>query len=1361
MSRHRHQPAPDALPEPIVRSLRSLIRRARTVIAVRGLAATAALALAALLAIMAVDAGVVIFSARVRYALSLAGLAVAVAGAAWFLVRPLARSMTLAGVARAIEAHHPELQERISSAVELLGSRDAPESRGSEALIAALVERAAQDARTLRPTREITFRRARPVLLGALGLAALLSALLLAWPAQTSRLVLRAVAPHMNLPNLSGEDLIVTPGDVVVTRGKGVRVEVEVAGTPVRSARLRVPRPDGTERVEAMTRLFDPDETRRRFAFAFEPRESSFRYRIHAGDALSRYYTVQVVPFPAVAELEVRYDYPAYTGLRSDVEAPADGDITAVAGTEVTVTARTNTRLGRAEFFLDGRPREDVAVDLLDQDDGTSAVRLRFALEPGLSGRWRASFTDVYGFRNRPQEHDLKALPDRPPTARILEPGEKRLRLRPDDELPLAFAVGDDFGVAGAELLLHTEAGRLAPMPVRAAARGDDAAFAAGTTVLHLDALDLRGADRLTFRLRATDNLPPTLDGPQEGLSETYTILFERDALSYAEQVLRTWEQGIRSALEEVLAELEAAREESAAAAADVGRPHELGEEAQQQLADMLEHLDAAEGRARELAEQVAPTPFAGLSPRLEQVADEHIARAENLAGQVPLTEEPQERAELADEADFQAGMAAAAVEEMAEQFDAMAQMARRRQDLSELARSQAELAAALAAAQRGPEPAPGGLSPDPEQWAERQSTLADQVASALDSALSSALPESRARDLAGEARRLKARQEALTADTARLDRVRQLSDELDRLAEEQASLAGEAERDDLSAHQAGRMREAADDIRAEDLDQAVLKQRAVAGSLGGRAGGLRNELRTAEIADRAEKLAGEQQAVLQQAEAAAQDPTRLHDLSQKQQMLVGDFNQLKEQARQAGWRTNNTFNRHDPTGKMEHAARVAKEARSRPNDESRAEAVEAIQEAGQVTDALAAELREAVDGYHEMKDKEQRTDRLADLAERQRELEGRTRRAADERRKSAARLREGQLAHLQREQHALAREATRAAQRVERTAPDVAPTATEAARQAARAARRLDGGELPEAAAHAERAAQEMGQMAEPLVGEQGREARRLGRRQQSVAEQLRMFEQSQDRTQAGARQEELAARSADLMQDVDEVREQVEAVAPDERAGSAAARASGHVEQAESEQRRAGDSIAAGRPDGASGPQQESAAALEAAARSLEQVGKHLARAESPEAPEAGPPEAAPLAEALAAAREAASSMNAAPAEQAAGQLDAAGRHLARQAASMGLRAMALPVASPGGALPFGEPGGRRGPDTRNPPAPPLEEMEITLEDWMELPGHLRNDILQAAAEEGPEEYRLLIKRYFAAVARRGLGDGAEEGR
>jgi len=105
------------IPESIVHSLTGLIRRLRTVILVRGISATLATAVGALLMVMAIDAGIMLFSLPTRWLLTLVALGATAFVAVYFLLLPLAKTFTLAGIARAIETRHPELQERLSSAV--------------------------------------------------------------------------------------------------------------------------------------------------------------------------------------------------------------------------------------------------------------------------------------------------------------------------------------------------------------------------------------------------------------------------------------------------------------------------------------------------------------------------------------------------------------------------------------------------------------------------------------------------------------------------------------------------------------------------------------------------------------------------------------------------------------------------------------------------------------------------------------------------------------------------------------------------------------------------------------------------------------------------------------------------------------------------------------------------------------------------------------------------------------------------------------------------------------------------------------------------------------------------------------------
>jgi hypothetical protein len=1374
---------PDRVPQEIARTLRRLIWRTRMVLALRGVGAVAALVLSLLLAVMAVDAWVVIFDARVRYALSLSALGLTGLGALWLLARPLARSLSMEGIARAIEAHHPELQERISSAVELLSSRDMPEVRGSEVLIAALAEEAGEDVRAIRPAQEITLRPARPALGLGVSLAAVLGALLLVWPTKTPRLLLRAVAPHLNLPNVRAEDLTVVPGDAVVARGESLRVTASVDEPAVRSAQVRIPAPDGTEAAVPMARVFDPQARAPRFRFSFPAAQESFRYRIHAGDALSRYYSVKVVPFPAVTGLDLRYDYPGYTGLEPRVEQDAAGDIAAVAGTTVTVTARTNTAVARAELLVDGKAVPAGKAQLLPGPDGTTECVFRLKLEPGLAGRWKARLTDVYGFVNNPVPHDVKALPDSPPTVAVLQPEEKQLRLAPADKLPLAYLAADDFGITAGELLLESDQGALPAMPVplegdgRGPARG-----AAGAAVLDLGALDLRGALRLTFRLRATDNLPAEQGGPQAALSDAYTVEIDRKAPLYAEQALLTYEEQVRAALRGVLSELQAARDASAGLTADMAKPGSLSPPAQEQLDGMLHHLDAAAGSARTLAENLEGSLYEALSPRLASAADERIARAEGLAAEAKLTDAPEERGRLADESDVQTGLAMGAVSDMLDDFEAMAEAARRELALEGLAQEQAQLADARQAMEQAqaPEGKPGpGMTAD--EWQGRQRETAGKVDAALREAVQGSV-----RDLAAEARALQRRQESLTHDTRQLQQAQELDALVASLAQQQRALAQEATGDQLSAPQAGMMDEAAQDITAARLGQATLKQGEAARALGDRAGGLQQELRTADLASRMEALAPQQRELAGQAQQAKEavaaaraagqtpDASAPGQLAERQRQIAGQAAESGELTRDAGWQTQEFFRRYGPAEQMQQAAQALQAGEADKGAEAAARAAERAER-------LAAELRKASDRAQVVENKQGRAQALADLSRRQAELQWRTRDAMNRRKDAVMRLQEGHLARLQKEQAEVALRAAELAERTGTAAPQPDRLETEAAAEAAKAARRLQARQLPEAGQTAEEAGRMMADLSERLGGtpeDQAREpgpapalaadAASLAERQARLAREIGMLAESQHAPLTASGQEALAEGTGDLGAEAGRVADQLQEDAAQSAAGADARTAAAQLDRAGQAQRTAVQAIAGGQTPNALPPQQESASALNEAAQALERMGRRLAEASDParwarlgrEQLE----EVTALAEASNAAREAASTLQAEAASRAAGHLRAAQEHAAARSQRMGLRpavhAGGARAAVPGRyATPYGV-GMRRAQYLRKPP-PRLDEMGITLQDWAKLPGHLQDDILQAAGEDTPPEYRLLIKRYFEAVARQGgtRPQGAEQ--
>jgi len=301
------------------------------------------------------------------------------------------------------------------------------------------------------------------------------------------------------------------------------------------------------------------------------------------------------VPPAVVKRLDAHYEYPAYTRRSPETQTDIPGDIRAVAGTKVTVTATTNKPIKSAEVRLNGQAARDLATQILPGPGGTTVCKFQVELAPRMRGRWALAMTDEYGFGNTSPDRQIVALPDKPPTVKILSPDVKTLRLKPTDRLPVGFSMTDDFGLSKAEFVVATDARKGANVAVALPGDPDTATrTAAGEAPLLLARLPLRGAKQFTFRLHAADNRPPDLKGPGEGSSRTITVELDVAAESYAMQTLKSQEETIRQGLEKVLRELKETKKDSVPVKEQVAKTEELDKPIAERVDRMREHLAEA-----------------------------------------------------------------------------------------------------------------------------------------------------------------------------------------------------------------------------------------------------------------------------------------------------------------------------------------------------------------------------------------------------------------------------------------------------------------------------------------------------------------------------------------------------------------------------------------------------------------------------------------------------------------------------------------------------------------------------------------------------------------------------------------------
>lgn len=677
------------LPQPILDKLQSMIRRVRRLLFIRGLFATLAVALACLLAIMAVDATITLFSTTSRWLLSLAGLCLTLAAAWWFLVRPLSRRFTLTKMARILEVRHPELQERISTAVELLASDDPDSIRGSQELISAVVDSAVDDVATVDPKTEFKPARSKKFIVATAVCGGIIALLLAIWPQQAWTLLTRALAPFLDIGNAYADTLVVDPGDVRVAKGEPVTIQVSVKHKRLKRAEIRRQLPDGTESVERMALIAEEPDGTKRFSLTFPAVEEGFDYRVRAGAALSRYFDVTAVEPPTVTKLEVKYDYPEYTALPDAGGETETGEIRAVAHTRVSVTATLNKPAWSAKLVFNDTPSATEPVI------AENRVTWDFELKAGMRGSWNIDLADEEGFKNQPSAYPIEVLPDKAPTVQIVSPTQRDISLKPTERLPIDLSVVEDFGFADV-VLMATPDGAAAPtqlvqpLPASTNRPGTYSAQA----LLDLPALKLTPDQRrLAVQVRVRDNRPEEFDGPGVGLSEVIFVTIDQNAKSLADQAIEAQKKEVEQQIREAKQELEKARDDLRRAEQELIRDKEVNSEAKEKLDEFTEHNEAAREKLEQVAATLDTPLFQEQSQQAAKLANEPLAEAQEKADMIPMTDAQHERVAEAKEARAEVEEAIKGLDELAKSMREAEEDYQSISKLNELANKQQELA--------------------------------------------------------------------------------------------------------------------------------------------------------------------------------------------------------------------------------------------------------------------------------------------------------------------------------------------------------------------------------------------------------------------------------------------------------------------------------------------------------------------------------------------------------------------------------------------------------------------------------------------------------------------------------------------
>ena len=472
-----------------------------------------------------------------------------------YLVQPLRTSLTLRDVALNVERNHPDLEDRLVSALEF-GNRESVDP-----IEAHMLQRLLED--TVARVKGINFKatidhsRARK----HVGIAALVVVgcvvLSLLFPSEIHTSLLRVLVPWEKTDPILTTRLAVEPGNARILRGKSLPIHVTVTGKSAakvvltyRDIGAQQPSTSEVEKDEQQPKtvigmLQNPDD-KRGFAYEIFNIDADMEYFVVANEATSERYTVEVFEMPKVTEISVAYTYPDYTGLKPVVQT-GTGDVRAVVGTQAEIKLITNKAIQTASIAI-GKSQNRDFYDLFDDpDDETSdnhgkdvfqqpmiisnGNTLTTTIDVVADGNYAIQLLCIDGFNNEiPIEYTIRAMPDTVPEVVIKEPG-RDVKATKLDEVEIVAEATDDYGVAELKLMyrvgsdelqeLVMESSASAPI-VRSGSGADPYHLADGAYTFYLEEFDVEPGDIISYYAHATDN--NTRTGPGEASSEIYFI---------------------------------------------------------------------------------------------------------------------------------------------------------------------------------------------------------------------------------------------------------------------------------------------------------------------------------------------------------------------------------------------------------------------------------------------------------------------------------------------------------------------------------------------------------------------------------------------------------------------------------------------------------------------------------------------------------------------------------------------------------------------------------------------------------------------------------------------------------------------
>ncbi|MEZ6089687.1 MAG: hypothetical protein R3C05_16975 [Pirellulaceae bacterium] len=379
-----------------------------------------------------------ILSDRLRVVLSVSVYAVVFALVWWTSLRRWFSPRDPESLAAGIEEAEPQLREQLLAAVELSDER--AQGNGSQQFRQMLQDKVAASTQWVDVRKLLPVRLIGRWLVGAIAIACLFG-ILISLPGLSFRqLITRAMIPGANVDRVSKVQVVVlqpSPASQTVPRGETVGIVVQLTGPEVNEVTLES-YCESTGLSEQMMRA----QGERRFAANITVRDEQVEYRILAGDAITRRYTLRSRPRPRVEAFQKTYIYPQYTKLEPETISETHGDLVALEGTQVELLLGTDQAVSEAQLLIETSGSDRIlTIDAVRREDGFLSVSIPIRQASVYKVHLKSAET---GFDNTfSPRYEIRPEPDLVPRVGFLKQEETTL-LRPANDILSLMAMAQD-----------------------------------------------------------------------------------------------------------------------------------------------------------------------------------------------------------------------------------------------------------------------------------------------------------------------------------------------------------------------------------------------------------------------------------------------------------------------------------------------------------------------------------------------------------------------------------------------------------------------------------------------------------------------------------------------------------------------------------------------------------------------------------------------------------------------------------------------------------------------------------------------------------------------------------------------------